>query len=79
MSEAASIQIKPLNHSVAPIWDYDTSDYPDRVKIPFENGSVKEYALVVEQPHPKCLKTVEIIQLMKGHTYGDGKHAKKSR
>lgn len=72
-------QIRPLNHSVAPIWDYDTSDYPDRIKVPMEDRHVITYVREIEQPHPKCLKTVELIRIMKGYTFGGGKHAKKSR
>jgi len=72
-------QIKPLNHAVAGIWDYDSSDYPDRVKIPMEDGQVISYIREIEQPHPKCLKSIELIKILKGCTYGGGKHAKKSR
>lgn len=66
-------QIKPLNHSVAAIWEHDWSDYPDLIKVPMEGGQVITYRRVIEQPHPQCLKTIEIIRLMKEHTYGGTK------
>ena len=72
-------QIRPLGN-VAPIWDYDTSDYPDRIKVPMQDGHVVSYVREIEQPHPKCLKTIDMIRIMKGHTFGgSGKHAKKDR
>jgi len=72
-------QIKPLGQGV-PVWDYDTSDYPDRVMMPMEDGHVITYVRLIEQPHPKCLKTIDMIRIMNGHTFGgSGKHAKKDR
>ncbi len=66
-------QIKPLSNTVAPIWDYSTSDYADRIKVPMEDGRVITYVREIEQPHPKCLKTVELIRIMQGCTYGGSK------
>lgn len=72
-------QIKPLNHSVAAIWEHESSDYPDLIKVPMEDSKVITYRREVEQPHPQCLKTLEIIRVMKNCTYGGykAKHEKK--
>lgn len=80
MSETVSIQIKPLNPQVAGIWENAWSDYPDTIKIPMEDGHVVTYRREIEQPHPQCIKAIDLIKVMKGHTYGgNGKHTKKSR
>ncbi len=73
MSEAIkTMQIKPLGSGV-PVWDYDTSDYADRIMMPMEDGHVITYVREIRQPHPKCLKTVEMIRIMKGNTFGGSK------
>lgn len=72
MSEQVK-QIKPLDHRVAAIWEHEWSDYPDLIKVPMEGGKVISYRREIEQPHPQCLKTLEIIRLMKEHTYGGTK------
>ena len=78
MSEAVKAeQVRPLGN-VAPIWDYDTSDYPDRIKVPIQDGHVVSYVREIEQPHPKCMKTIDIIRVMNDCTYGyQPKHTKK--
>lgn len=78
MSEAVKAeQVRPLGN-VAPIWDYDTSDYPDRIKVPMQDGHVVSYVREIEQPHPKCMKTIDIIRVMNDCTYGyQPKHTKK--
>ena len=55
---------------MAPIWEHDTSDYPDVVKVAMADGHVITYQRVIEQPHPNCLKAIDLIKIMKGHTYG---------
>lgn len=70
-------QIKPLGTG-APIWEYESSEYPDLMRMPMEDGTVKNYRLEVEQPHPQCMKAIDLIKLMKDHTFGgEGKHTKK--
>ena len=71
-------QIKPLGTG-APIWEYDSSDYPDLLKMPMEDGHVVTYRREVEQPHPQCMKAVELIRIMKGHTYGGTRKNRRSR
>ena len=72
MSEAIK-QIKPLAPGGAPIWEYDTSDYPDVLKVPMEDGHVITYRREVNQPEPRVLKCVDLIRIMNGHTYGGNK------
>ena len=63
MSEALQTrQVRPLNNVVAPIWLYDSSDYPDEIKVPMEDGSVETYVRRIQQPHPNCLKAAEICR-----------------
>lgn len=70
-------QIKPLGIG-APIWEHDSSDYPDLIKMPMEDGHVVDYIRKIEMPHPQCMKAIDLIKIMKGHTYGGhGKHSKK--
>jgi hypothetical protein len=64
MSEARVIQIRPLANSGAPIWDYMSSDYPDRIKMPMEDGRVITYRREIEQPHPQCQQAIHIIRNM---------------
>ena len=70
MSEVRVVQIKPLNGSIAGIWDYESSDYPDRVKIPMNDGTVVTYTRVIEQPHPLCLKATELCRKMNENIEG---------
>ena len=37
---------------VTPVWEHDTSRYPDRVRIPMSDGKVVTYCIDVEMPHP---------------------------
>ena len=52
-------QIKPLNHIVAPIWEHDSSDYPDVIKVPMEDSKVITYRREIEQPNPSFLKAMD--------------------
>lgn len=73
-------QIKPLPQS-APIWEYETSDYPDLLKVPMENGHVITYRREIEQPEPRVMKCIDLIRVMNKCTYGGYKprRNKKSR
>ena len=72
-------QIRPLNHTVAAIWEHDSSDYPDLIKVPMEDGQVVTYRQEIKQPHPQCMKALDLIRIMKDCTYGGykAKHEKK--
>ena len=66
-------QIKPLNQSIAAVWEYDFSDYPDLLRIPMEDGQVVSYRKEIRQPEPRVMKCVDLIRMMKEHTYGGTK------
>lgn len=79
MSETErTIRILPTQQ-VAGYWDHEYSDYPDRVKVVMANGEKVTYARIIEQPHPKCLKSIDLIRVMRDCTYGGyrAKHEKK--
>lgn len=79
MTEALLTQIKPLAGSGAPIWEHDSSDYPDLLKVPMEDGHVITYRREIQQPDPRVMKSIDLIRLMKNNTYGGGKHAKRPK
>ena len=71
-------QIKPINHIVAPIWERDSSDYPDLIKVPMEDSKVITYRREIEQPHPQCMKAVDLIRKMAESEHGyKPRHEKK--
>ena len=57
-------QIKPLPQG-APVWEYETSEYPDLMKQPMENGRVETYRHEVQQPEPRVMKCIDLIREMK--------------
>jgi hypothetical protein len=81
-------KIKPINHTVAAIWEKDYSDYPDLIKIPMENGRVITYRREILQPEPQMtkisrLKPAELLNMFSrnpfagrhvGYKNGGGKH-----
>ena len=75
MSEPKTIRILPLP-KVTGFWEHEESDYPDEIRVPMSDGKVITYRREIEQPHPQCMKAVDLIRIMNNHTYG-GKHAKK--
>ena len=80
-----SEQEKPIRIIPTPqvtgYWHHDFSDYPDEVKVKMADGKSVTYVRQIEQPHPQCLKSIELIRIMKDSTYGGykAKHVKKSR
>ena len=69
-------KIKPLNHSVAAIWEHETSCYPDMIKVPMEDGRVISFRREVELPNPVIPKAIGNIRI--GYRYGYvGRHEKK--
>jgi hypothetical protein len=73
-------QVKPLVTGGAPIWEHESSDYPDLLKVPMEDGHVVTYRREITQPEPRVLKAIDLIKVMKRNTYGGNgyisKHAK---
>ena len=79
MSEAKVTRIIPTPQ-VTGYWHHESSDYPDEVKVKMADGEWVTYARVIEQPHPKCRKAIDLIKIMNDCTYGGykGKHEKKT-
>jgi hypothetical protein len=53
--------------------------YPDMIKIPMEDGQVISYIREIEQPHPKCLKSIELIKIMNSCTFGGTKPRRRNK
>ena len=79
MSEVITTQIKPLNDSVACIWENPSSDYPDLIKIPMADGRVISYRREVVQPEPRVQKCIDIIKIMNQCTYGGYKPRRRNK
>jgi hypothetical protein len=43
------------------------------IQVPMSDGRVINYRRETEQPHPQVMKTIELIRVMNGHTYGGTK------
>lgn len=52
---------KPLI-DVSPQWDREISIYPDRIRVPMEDGKVVDYVLDIRQPHPSFEGAVGTIR-----------------
>lgn len=65
-----SHQVRPLNRTVAPVWEREASDYPDLIKVPMEDGKVISYRREIQQPHPQCMAAVDLIRMWNENTYG---------
>lgn len=53
---------KPLA-AVTAVWETDkTSKYPDVIRVPMEDGTVVNYRIDTEQPHPCFLGALENIR-----------------
>lgn len=75
MIELKTEQIKPLGTG-APIWESDTSDYPDVIKMPMQDGRVITYRRDMSQQDPRLLKSLDLIRAMNKSTYGGRKEKK---
>lgn len=60
----SEIRVMPLP-KVTGTWLYDSSKYPDTVRIPMSDGKVIRYRIDIEQPHPQLLEAIENIRNMK--------------
>ena len=58
------IRVMPLP-KVAGYWEYETSKYPDVIKVSMSDGKVITYRRDVQQPHPAFLESMELIGKMK--------------
>ena len=79
MSDSGRIQTIPTT-IVTGYWDPGSSSkVPESVKIVMSDGSRAMYRLDIRQPHPQCVKALDLIRIMKSNTYSGykPKHAKK--
>ena len=76
MSDRGKIQTIPTT-MVTGYWDPgSTSEIPEAIKIVMANGTRAVYRLQVEQPHPQCLKAIDLIRIMNETTYGGYKNGR---
>lgn len=48
---------------VVPIYEENRNGkYPDSIRVSFADGSTAVYDRHVEQPHPMCMESIEIIR-----------------
>ena len=47
---------------MVPIYDHETSEHPDSIRVSFEDGTTAIYDIRREQPHPATVKSIEIIR-----------------
>ena len=59
MSEAVE-RAEPLVN-VTPVRTSDWNKYPDIVRIPMDDGTVQDYQIVIQQPHPAFKKVVDLL------------------
>ena len=45
-----------------PKYDYDSSRYPDRIRVSFADGSTQIYRIQTELPPPVLVESIEIIR-----------------
>ncbi len=75
MEETKVVQHKPIieiNH----IFEHETSDYPDFLRVPMDDGQVIKYRRVVTQPQPQLQKSLELIRLMNENIHGGYQYKK---
>ena len=76
MSDRGKIQTIPTT-MVTGYWDPgSSSEIPEAIKIVMANGPRAVYRLQVEQPHPQCLKAIDLIRIMNETTYGGYKNGR---
>lgn len=76
MNDRGKIQTIPTT-MVTGYWDPgSSSEIPEAIKIVMVNGTRAVYRLQVEQPHPQCLKAIDLIRIMNETTYGGYKNGR---
>jgi hypothetical protein len=76
MNDRGKIQTIPTT-MVTGYWDPgSSSEIPEAIKIVMANGTRAVYRLQVEQPHPQCLKAIDLIRIMNETTYGGYKNGR---
>ena len=54
---------------VTGIWQHDCSKYPEIIRVPMSDGTVRTYLLSVEMPHPSLAAAIENINKMEGYSH----------
>lgn len=54
----------PLNSAIATVYEREMSEYPDRIRVAMDDGSVIDYRIEIKQPHPACEKAIDSIRRM---------------
>lgn len=73
-------KVEPLSNVLPVYGEYDYGGYPEMIRIAMSDGKIVNYRIVIDQPHPAVQRSIDLIRIMKDHTYGGsykGKHAKK--
>lgn len=77
MNENGRIRTLPTT-MVTGYWDKGSaSEIPDEIKIVLADGTKARYRIIVEQPHPQCIKAMELIRSLDRRCGYVGKHTKK--
>lgn len=77
--EATKVEkIEPLVR-VGAVWERESSEYPDVIKVPMKDGHVIEYRIDQQLPHPSLMKAVDIIRIMNDSTVGGYKFKERRR
>ena len=64
----SEIQVLPLP-KVTGIWQHDCSKYPEIIRVPMSDGTVRTYLLSVEMPHPALAAAIDNINKMEGYSH----------
>ena len=51
--------------SAVPVYDRESSEYPEMIRVSFSDGSTAVYELRVEQPAPVIIENIKIIRKWK--------------
>lgn len=64
----SEIRVLPLP-KVTGIWQHDCSKYPEIIRVPMSDGTVRTYLLSVEMPHPSLAAAIDNINKMEGYSH----------
>ena len=64
----SEIRVLPLP-KVTGIWQHDCSKYPEIIRVPMSDGTVRTYLLSVEMPHPSLAAAIDNIHKMEGYSH----------
>ena len=61
-------RIRPLI-DIGPIWEHESSRYPDVIRVPMRNGAVIRYRIEMEMPHPSFTAAMDNVRTIVGYQY----------